>query len=109
MNASTDIPTDIKKADFKIQRKYTKAGINPFDMVTWENREATILNASGKIIFSQKGIEVPSSWSQSATNIVASKYFRGKLDASDRECSVKQMISRVVKTISDWGRNGGYF
>lgn len=113
MTASTDIPTeintDIKKAEFKIQRKYTKAGVHPFDLVAWETREATIVNAKGNVIFSQKGIEIPSSWSQSATNIVASKYFRGKVGTSDREYSVRQMINRVVKTISDWGRNVGYF
>ncbi|VVB74010.1 Vitamin B12-dependent ribonucleoside-diphosphate reductase [uncultured archaeon] len=109
MTASTSTTGDIKKADFRIQRRYTKEGVHPFDLVAWESREATILNAKGKVIFSQKGIEIPSSWSQSATNIVASKYFRGKLGTSDREYSVKQMITRVVKTISDWGRNGGYF
>jgi len=109
MESSTNISTDIRKAEFRIQRKYTKEGVHPFDLVAWETREAIILNAKGKVIFSQKGIEIPSSWSQSATNIVASKYFRGKLGTSDREYSVKQMIDRVVKAISGWGRNGGYF
>src|SRR3989338_189720 len=92
-----------------INRRYTKENIHPFDEVTWEKREATITNANGEVVFSQTDIEIPSFWSQQATNIVVSKYFRGKLGTPERETSVKQMIGRVAKTISDWGKNEGYF
>jgi len=92
-----------------INRRYTKENIHPFDEVTWEKREATITNSNGEVVFSQTDIEIPSFWSQQATNIVVSKYFRGKLGTPERETSVKQMIGRVAKTISDWGKNEGYF
>ena len=80
-----------------------------FDEVEWETRTAAIGSTSGKAVFEQGGIEVPKSWSQQATNIVASKYFRGNLGTEQREHSVLQLISRVVDTITKWGADGGYF
>ena len=80
-----------------------------FDEVEWETRTAAIGSTSGKAVFEQGGIEVPKSWSQQATNIVASKYFRGNLGTEQREHSVLQLISRVVDTIAAWGADGGYF
>lgn len=94
---------------FRISRRFTKEGAHPFDGIKWELRDATIQGAKGETVFSQKGVEIPAFWSQSATNIFASKYFRGKLGTAEREWSVKQAIGRVVKTISDWGRKDGYF
>ena len=91
-----------------VQRLFTQPGVHPFDQVEWEIRDARIGHGD-KVAFEQKDVEFPKSWSQNATNIVAQKYFRGKLDSPTRERSVKQMIGRVVDTIGGWGRAGGYF
>jgi ribonucleoside-diphosphate reductase alpha chain len=91
-----------------IERKYSTAGVHPFDQIEWEARDAVIGNPQSPA-FEQRGVEFPMSWSQNATNIVAQKYFRGKLGSPERESSVKQMIGRVAGTISDWGRELGYF
>ena len=93
----------------RLKRKFTKENTNPFDEISWEQRDAVIKNEHGEIVFEQRGVEVPADWSQNATNIVVSKYFRGKLGAPERENSAKQMIDRVVKTIGSWGRAGEYF
>lgn len=79
------------------------------DTYTVETRSAIIENAEGERIFEQHGIEAPTAWSDNAVNIVASKYFRGKPGSSDRECSIINLISRVVDTITDWGIQDGYF
>ena len=63
----------------------------------------------GETIFEQKQVEFPTFWSINATQIVTSKYFHGQLNTPQRETSLKQLIDRVVKTIANWGRNGGYF
>ncbi|MEM4590061.1 MAG: vitamin B12-dependent ribonucleotide reductase, partial [Candidatus Micrarchaeia archaeon] len=100
---------DIELPEYKIQRVFTKEGIHPYDMIMWEKRDSVIMDAKGKKIFEQKDVEVPATWSQSATNIAASKYFRGKLGTPERETSVKQMVDRVVRTITEWGKKDGYF
>ncbi len=84
-------------------------GKTPYDEIQWELRSATIGNDKGAVIFEQHDIEVPLDWSQTATNIVASKYFHGKLGSPDRERSVAQLVHRVVDTIADWGKNANYF
>jgi ribonucleoside-diphosphate reductase alpha chain len=91
-----------------IERRFSTAGVHPFDEVEWEIRDAVIGDPANPA-FEQRGVEFPKSWSQNATNIVAQKYFRGQLGSDQRESSVKQMIGRVAGTISDWGREGGYF
>jgi ribonucleoside-diphosphate reductase alpha chain len=91
-----------------IERSYSTAGVHPFDQIEWEIRDAVIGNPESPA-FEQRGVEFPKSWSQNATNIVAQKYFRGQLGSPERESSVKQMIGRVAGTISDWGRELGYF
>ena len=91
-----------------IRRKFTSAGVHPFDTVEWELRDARI-GHGGKVAFEQEGVEFPRTWSQNATNIVAQKYFRGQLESPARERSVTQMISRVAGTLADWGRARGYF
>jgi ribonucleoside-diphosphate reductase alpha chain len=91
-----------------IERRFSAAGVHPFDQIEWEIRDAVIGNPESPA-FEQRGVEFPKSWSQNATNIVAQKYFRGKLGSPERESSVKQMIGRVAGTISGWGREGGYF
>jgi ribonucleoside-diphosphate reductase alpha chain len=91
-----------------VPRHFTVAGTHPFEAVEWEQRTALIPGKDGPS-FEQAGVEFPSFWSQTATNIVAQKYFRGKLNTPDREHSVKQMIGRVVDTITGWGIKDGYF
>jgi ribonucleoside-diphosphate reductase alpha chain len=86
-----------------------EAGKTPYDEIVWELRTATIGNDKGSVIFEQRDVEVPADWSQTATNIVASKYFHGKLGSPERERSVAQLVHRVVDTIADWGKVGRYF
>src|SRR5438128_5417062 len=95
-------------ASLAVRRYFTIAGRDPFDEVDWETR-AAFIPGKDKPVFEQKDVEFPKFWSQTATNIVAQKYFRGKMGSPERETSVKQMIGRVVDTISSWGRAGGYF
>ncbi|TMI60505.1 vitamin B12-dependent ribonucleotide reductase, partial [Candidatus Bathyarchaeota archaeon] len=95
--------------EFRYQRRYTKPGVHPYDAVKWETRDAVITDAKGQVIFEQKSVETPSLWSQTATNIVASKYFRGRLGTRERESSVRQLLDRVAKTITKWGVKGQYF
>src|SRR6202158_1977090 len=91
------------------ERYFTDGKKSPFDLVEWEKRTALIGNEKGVTIFRQEDVEVPKSWSQTATNIVTSKYFHGKPGSKEREGSVRQLISRVVNTIVRWGQEGGYF
>ena len=91
-----------------VRRYFTIAGRDPFDEIEWEIRDAFI-PGKDKPVFEQKGVEFPKFWSQTATNIVAQKYFRGRMTSPERESSVKQMIGRIVDTTSAWGRAGGYF
>ncbi len=91
------------------QRYFTDGKKSPFDLVEWEKRTALIGNEKGVTIFRQDDIEVPKNWSQTATNIVVSKYFHGKPGSPEREGSVRQLIARVVNTIVRWGEEGGYF
>src|SRR5688500_16532854 len=88
---------------------FTLPGVDPFDEVEWEIRSAVIGNEKGKIVFEQRDVEIPKFWSQQATNIVVSKYFRGQIGAPERERSVKQLIGRVVDTITYWAREQQYF
>src|SRR5436305_7606342 len=91
-----------------VERYFTIPGRDPFEEVEWELRDAFI-PGKDKPVFDQKNVEFPKFWSQTATNIVAQKYFRGRLGSPERESSVKQMIGRVVDTIGGWGRTGGDF
>ncbi len=90
-------------------RRWTKPGVHPYDEITWEIRTASIGNESGKTVFEQKDVEVPNFWSQLATNVVVSKYFRGHIGQPGREHSVKQLIDRVVNTIAGWAETQHYF
>jgi ribonucleoside-diphosphate reductase alpha chain len=91
-----------------VRRFFTIPGRDPFDEIEWETRDATIPGRNGPA-FEQRGVEFPKFWSQTATNIVAQKYFRGRLSSPERESSVKQMVGRVVDTVVSWGTQGGYF
>jgi ribonucleoside-diphosphate reductase alpha chain len=90
-------------------RYFTLPGVDPFDEVEWEIRAAIIGNEKGKVVFEQQDVDIPKAWSQQATNIVVSKYFRGQMGSPDRERSVKQLIGRVVDTITGWAKAQNYF
>src|SRR5512133_4177620 len=97
-----------KTAGAAVKRYFTIPGRDPFEELEWELRDAFIAGKD-KPTFEQRSVEFPKFWSQTATNIVAQKYFRGRLSSPERESSVKQMIGRVVETIVGWGKEGGYF
>jgi ribonucleoside-diphosphate reductase alpha chain len=90
-------------------RMYSDASISPYDAVEWELRTASITSEKGEVIFEQKNVEVPRTWSQTATNIVVQKYFHGRVGSPERETSVRQLIERVAGTITGYGERGGYF
>ena len=99
-----------EQAGIGIRRHFTTEGTHPYDEVSWERRDARITNyRDGSVAFEQLGVEFPVDWSLNATNIVAQKYFRGTLGTPERESSLRQVIDRVVDTITDWGTKGGYF
>jgi ribonucleoside-diphosphate reductase alpha chain len=104
----TEIGVEMKSG-LRFPRLYTRPGVNPFDEVEWDLRSAAITNEHGKVVFEQKDVEFPKFWSQMATNVVTSKYFRGQIGTPQRERSVKQLIGRVVRTIAGWGRAQSYF
>jgi len=101
--------TKAKGDGITVERYFTKEGVDPFDTCEWEMRSASITNERGEVVFEQRDVEMPKFWSQMATNVVVSKYFRGTLGADDRESSVRQLIGRVVRSMVGWGRDGGYF
>src|SRR5438128_2664935 len=97
------------KVGLRFNRFSTPPGSHAYDLVEWERRTASITGEKGQVIFEQKDVEVPRSWSQLAINVVAQKYFRGSPGSPERETSVRQIIDRVVDTIANWGRQGSYF
>lgn len=106
----------IKKKDQKeneqgltFMRRNTEKDTSPYDSVKWEFRTAEIKSDSGSALFRQENVEIPKGWSNTALNIVASKYFHGGMDSPNREKSVKQLVGRVANTIADWGQTDGYF
>src|SRR5947209_3814408 len=108
VNATTHSKTRRTGQGVTVARRFTQPGVHPFDTVEWEMRDAVIGDPANPA-FEQRGVEFPASWSQNATNIVAQKYFRGRLGSDERETSVKQMVGRVAGTIAGWGRELGYF
>lgn len=100
---------ETKTGGIEVQRYFTKSGVDVFDTCEWDLRNAAITNERGELVFEQKDVEMPKFWSQMATNVVVSKYFRGHIGTPERESSVRQLIGRVVRTITGWGRVGGYF
>jgi len=101
--------TSSKRRGLSFKRYFTRAGIHPYAEVEWEKRSAVIAGEKGETVFEQHEVEIPKPWSQLATNVVVSKYFRGQIGTPQREHSVKQLIGRVVDTITGWGRKDGYF
>ncbi len=99
-----------QRSEIGIRRHFTTEGVHPYDEVVWERRDARITNyRDGSVAFEQLGVEVPESWSVNATNILSQKYFRGTLNTSEREWSLKQVADRVADTITAWGLKDGYF
>ncbi len=97
------------KKSLRIERVFSDSKVKPFDQIEWDKRTAEITDDAGKVIFKQENVEVPKSWSVLATKVVVSKYFYGEQHTSERETSVKQLIHRITRTISDWGIADGYF
>ncbi len=110
MNGKIGTEENVRSATgVRFHRRFTDGKVSPFDKVEWERRTALIGNDKGQVIFRQENVEVPKAWSQTATNIVVSKYFHGKPNTPERETSVRQLITRVAETIVRWGEQGGYF
>src|SRR5580704_5361691 len=111
---SHSVPKPESATGVRCSRFFSKAGISPYSEVTWEHRTASITDSTGGMIFEQKDVEVPTDWSMTATNIVASKYLHGHVGTAQgefgaRETGVRQLVGRVAETIRDWGIAGGYF
>ena len=102
-------PVAPRAKGLEFPRVFSRAGVDPFDEMEWETRSAVIRNERGDVVFEQRDVELPKSWSQQATNIVVSKYFRGQLGTPERERSVRQLIGRVVDTITRWAEEQQYF
>ncbi|MFT7617233.1 MAG: ribonucleoside-diphosphate reductase alpha chain [Planctomycetota bacterium] len=102
---------EMGKNGLRFQRQFTKPGTDPFDTIEWTNRSSSIKNPDGSVVFSMDDVEVPSTWSQLATDIVVSKYFRkAGVPETVHEVSVRQVVRRVARTIREGGDNlGGYF
>jgi ribonucleoside-diphosphate reductase alpha chain len=99
-----------ERSGIGIRRHFTRTGVDPYDDVAWERRDARITNhRDGTVAFEQLGVEFPVGWSLNATNIVAQKYFRGTVGTPEREWSLRQVVDRVTDTITQWGADGGYF
>ena len=111
--AAAAAPARARGKGIEIERRFTLAEdgsrIDPIDSEEWERRTAVISGEGGEVVFEQKDVEVPAKWSQLATNVVASKYFRGQIGTPARETSVKQLIGRVVGSVRTWGLEQGYF
>ncbi len=106
---TTRANTPASATGLEFERFFSREGIDPFDEIEWDTRSAVIGNEKGAVVFEQRDVEIPRFWSQQATNIVVSKYFRGQIGTPDRERSVKQLIGRVVDTITEWARGQHYF
>ena len=101
--------TASRRSGMVVPRVFSTEGVSPYDQVEWDLKTAAIKDERGRVLFEQTNCEVPKSWSQLATNVVVSKYFYGEIDTPERETSVRQLVDRVTRTLSDWGREDGYF
>ena len=101
--------TGVSRPGLTMRRYFTEPGLDPYATVEWERRSAVIYGEKGEVVFEQHDVEIPKPWTQLATNVVVSKYFRGPLGTPQRERSVRQLIGRVVDTIRSWGVTQGYF
>ncbi len=108
-SAKTPDAARTRAAGIALERFFTRPGVDPMSQVEWELRSAIISGEDGRVVFEQRDVEVPRAWSQTATNVVVSKYFRGPIGSPRRETSVRQLIARVVDTIAAWGERQHYF
>ncbi len=100
------------QAGLRVPRHFTRPGVDPLDDVRWDRRRTVIANPDGSVVFQMDDVEVPAAWSQLATDIVVSKYFRkaGVPGTPGHETSVRQVVHRLAHTIRTTGeRQGGYF
>ena len=108
-------PTPAPAPGLSFEARFATPGVSPFDEIEWDHRTAEITDDSGKALFRQENVEVPKSWSELATKIAVSKYFYGDATVGTdpyqggREQSVRQLVHRVTRTITDWGLEDGYF
>src|SRR5712675_1000186 len=109
LKGTATLPPTSTRRDGVLERYFTHLGGDPMGELDWDQRSAVISGEDGRVVFEQREVEVPSEWSQTATNVVVSKYFRGPLGSPKRETSVRQLIGRVVNTISGWGEKQLYF
>ena len=110
VGAQKSVPQSVtSQSGLRFPRVFSHEGTDPFDEIKWKLRTAVIGNERGEVVFEQRDVEIPTFWSQQATNIVVSKYFRGQLGTPEREYSVKQLIGRVVDTMTEWARSKRYF
>ena len=108
--ANLDSSRTSTAAGLKVKQEFCPAGVlDPFTTAEWETRSAAIKDESGGILFEQDNCEIPTTWSQLATNVIVSKYFYGEIGTPEREYSVRQLVHRVTRTITDWGMEDGYF
>src|SRR3954467_822899 len=107
--SATSVHSTSALGGLTFSRRFSTAGVSPYDELQWERRTASISDSKGNTIFEQKDVEVPVDWSMTATNIVASKYLHGQIDTDERETGVRQLVSRVAETVRDWGIKGNYF
>ncbi|MEO5763508.1 MAG: vitamin B12-dependent ribonucleotide reductase, partial [Vicinamibacteria bacterium] len=109
MDSRTEPKLEKRSKGLTFKRFFATEGVHPFDEIEWDTRSAVINDERGRPVFEQKDIEAPKSWSQTATNIVASKYFRGAMNTPERETSVRQLVGRVVDAIAVWAFKQSYF
>jgi ribonucleoside-diphosphate reductase alpha chain len=107
--SAATLQTPCSQRGLSFSRRFSTEGVSPYDELQWELRTASITDNKGNTIFEQKDVEAPVDWSITATNIVASKYLHGQLGTPERETGLRQLVERVVETIRNWGRAGGYF
>lgn len=107
-NTVTSSPK-LSRKGLKFDRAFSREGVDIFDTIEWEYRDAKIQNERGETVFEQRDVEMPKNWSTLATNVVVSKYFKGGYGTPERENSLRQLIHRVTRTITDWGLKDGYF
>src|SRR5215469_11501057 len=107
--SASSLPAPSAQGGLTFSRRFSTAGVSPYDELQWERRTASITDSKGNTIFEQKDVEIPIDWSMTATNIVASKYLHGQMGTPERETGVRQLVGRVAETVRDWGIKGGYF
>ena len=103
---SSNDSQSLEEQGLQVDAFFSTPGVHPFDKLQWEKRSAKIASDSGDAVFEQDNIEIPTTWSQLATKVVASKYFFGDIETGQRENSLKQLVHRVSRTIANRGKKG---